>query len=115
MSLRPCRYCQAKNCNKLHRNKRYCDEHIKLANNHQSKTTSNKIYNNRSWKKYSLRKRREKVVCVNFRECGGLAELVDHIKPVAMGGDMWDESNHQVMCHRCHNRKRQGERYNLLK
>jgi 5-methylcytosine-specific restriction endonuclease McrA len=31
-----------------------------------------------------------------------LAALVDHIEPVADGGDMWSPANHQALCHSCH-------------
>ena len=34
-----------------------------------------------------------------------IAEVVDHIPPVRLGGDFWDERNHQPLCHRCHNSK----------
>lgn len=30
---------------------------------------------------------------------------VDHIKPVALGGDMFDEKNLQVLCYSCHKEK----------
>lgn len=38
-----------------------------------------------------------------------LANLVDHIRPVELGGDMYDESNHQSLCFRCHSRKSRSE------
>ena len=38
-------------------------------------------------------------------ECGKVAEVVDHIKPVRLGGDFWQPFNHQPLCHRCHNSK----------
>lgn len=112
MSLKPLRYCTARNCNQLHRNKKYCDDHQHLLNRHSNKKEVSKeqsIYNNQSWRNYSKRFRADKIVCVNFRKCAGLAELVDHIVPVEAGGSMWDESNHQAMCQACHNRKRQAE------
>lgn len=31
-----------------------------------------------------------------------LGELVDHIHPVAAGGDFWDPRNHQTLCRECH-------------
>lgn len=115
MSIKPVRYCTAKDCNQLHRNKKYCNDHQYLLNRHLNKKEASKersIYNNQSWRNYSKRFRAERIICVNFRECKGLAELVDHIVPIEEGGDMWLEFNHQPMCHACHNRKRQAEAMN---
>lgn len=115
MSIKPVRYCTAKDCNQLHRNRKFCNDHQHLLNRHSKKkeqTNTRSIYNNQSWRNYSKRFRAEKIVCINFRKCKGLAQLVDHIKPVEAGGSMWDTSNHQAMCQPCHNRKRQQEAIN---
>ena len=87
-------------------------QHQRVTNNHDVKRNkeSSKLYNNAAWKKYSKRLRAERITCVNFRSCSGLAELVDHIIPVSIGGDFWDLNNHQVLCSSCHNKKRQLER-----
>ena len=31
--------------------------------------------------------------------------IVDHIKPIALGGDEWDLDNLQTLCYRCNNIK----------
>lgn len=33
------------------------------------------------------------------------AKVLDHIKPVSIGGDFWSTDNHQGMCTSCHNSK----------
>ena len=41
-------------------------------------------------------------VCV---ECGKVAQVVDHVTPVRLGGAFWDSANWQSMCTKCHNAK----------
>jgi len=59
-------------------------------------------YNSSTWRKYRRAFLGEHPLCV---ECGKVAEVVDHIKPVRLGGDFWQPLNHQPLCHRCHNSK----------
>lgn len=59
-------------------------------------------YNTTQWRKYRRAFLAEHPLCV---ECGRVAEVVDHITPVRLGGDFWQPLNHQAMCHRCHNSK----------
>ena len=39
------------------------------------------------------------------KECNRLAGVVDHIKPVRLGGEFYDPDNWQALCTVCHNRK----------
>ena len=59
-------------------------------------------YNTTQWRKYRRSFLAEHPLCV---ECGRVAEVVDHITPVRLGGAFWQPLNHQAMCHRCHNSK----------
>ena len=61
-----------------------------------------KRYNSTQWRKYRRAFLAEHPLCV---QCGKIAEVVDHIKPVRLGGDFWQPLNHQAMCHSCHNSK----------
>jgi 5-methylcytosine-specific restriction protein A len=113
---RPLRFCRARGCKARHRDvSGFCENHIYLLQGFVRKRTDNSIYNNKKWKGYSSRFRKAKQVCAHFDRCGGLAEVVDHIVPVNQGGDFWDSRNHQALCHKCHNRKSQGERYGVIK
>lgn len=47
--------------------------------------------------------------CVNYATCGGRGSTVDHVVPIKQGGSATDESNMQVLCWSCHQRKRQRE------
>jgi 5-methylcytosine-specific restriction endonuclease McrA len=49
-------------------------------------------------------------------ECGKLgrvtvANVIDHIKPVRLGGEFWEQSNMQPLCVSCHNSKSAKERH----
>jgi 5-methylcytosine-specific restriction enzyme A len=61
-----------------------------------------KRYNTTAWRKYRVVHLTYHPLCV---ECNEIAEVVDHIVPVRMGGNFWDPYNHQSLCHRCHNAK----------
>jgi len=59
-------------------------------------------YNTTKWRKYRRVFLSRNPLCV---ECGAIATVVDHIKPVRLGGEFWQPSNHAAMCARCHNSK----------
>jgi 5-methylcytosine-specific restriction protein A len=50
------------------------------------------------WRKYSEHYIAEHPLCVKFGECGNVATLIDHIKPMNQGGDFWDPDNHRPKC-----------------
>ena len=39
-----------------------------------------------------------------------LAQMVDHIKPVRLGGEFWNQDNLQPLCNSCHASKSAKER-----
>jgi 5-methylcytosine-specific restriction protein A len=59
-------------------------------------------YNTTAWRKYRRAFLSTNPLCV---ECGRIADVVDHITSVRLGGGFWDVENHQAMCHQCHNSK----------
>ena len=62
-----------------------------------------RIYNLKRWKLLRLDYLASHPFC---EMCGiGLSSEVDHIKPINEGGDPWDESNFQALCHSCHSVK----------
>ena len=68
------------------------------------------IYDSSAWRgKDGLRKQRLAIdpFCV---WCHAPAEMVDHIKPINLGGDPWDIDNTQSMCNKCHAQKSATER-----
>jgi 5-methylcytosine-specific restriction endonuclease McrA len=46
--------------------------------------------------------KRDRYVCFY---CGGPADTVDHVRPVALGGDHYDEDNLVASCARCNAQK----------
>lgn len=56
-----------------------------------------------NWRKFRLIVLARRPVC----ECcqRAAASHVDHIRPIADGGDIYDERNLQCLCHSCHSRK----------
>lgn len=65
-------------------------------------------YQSGAWRRYRVAFLARHPLCI---DCGGIAEVVDHILPAATYTDVgfFDASNHQPMCHRCHNSKRGKE------
>lgn len=56
-----------------------------------------------SWNKIREEMLKEYPYCNNCTSDIGLE--VDHIKPYALGGKMWDKDNLQVLCYECHKEK----------
>lgn len=42
---------------------------------------------------------------IGMERCWDTYFEVDHILPLVLGGSMWDEKNHQVLCYECHKKK----------
>ena len=61
-----------------------------------------KRYWTSAWRKARLTFIKNNPVC---NDCGRVAEVVDHIEPVRLGGDFWDSNNWQPLCTSCHNSK----------
>jgi len=62
-------------------------------------------YQSQPWRRYRATYIARNPLCT---VCGAIAEVVDHIKPARQYPDIsfFDPSNHQSLCHRCHNSKR---------
>lgn len=92
---------------------RYCDKHLQAdkkrkQDQDKKRGSSCKRGYGRAWQRYRLGYLANHPLCVGCESRGRIvpATVVDHIKPHK--GDMilfWDESNHQAMCKRCHDKK----------
>jgi 5-methylcytosine-specific restriction protein A len=113
VALRSLTFCTWPGCKRLTR-ARHCGEHARAAWREESDgkrhTEDQEFYNSQAWRKLAQSWRRRNPLCVNFETCGGVAELVDHIVPIRLGGGREDPTNLQSMCGRCHNLKRAEER-----
>lgn len=85
---------------------RYCTEH-EVASNKARGSAADRGYNNK-WQKERHRFLKSNPLCLECKTNNKItaATVVDHIIPHR--GDkqlMWDESNWQPLCKRCHDRK----------
>ena len=60
-------------------------------------------YNTTQWRKLRMIILNDEPMC---RECKRkAASVIDHIKPIRLGGDFWSMENLQPLCTGCHNSK----------
>ena len=68
---------------------------------------NSKFYHSMRWRnlrRYIIKKYPLCVMCERKGEVNP-AYVVDHIKPISMGGSPTDESNLQTLCRKCHDKK----------
>jgi 5-methylcytosine-specific restriction enzyme A len=93
-------------------NARPCEKHPQPAYRDTKTAEERRFYASRRWTELSLRHRRLEPLCRECKRRGitRAGQMTDHIIRIRAGGDCWDESNLQTLCHPCHNAKRQHER-----
>ena len=87
--------------------------YLKPKHRKQRITETNPLYASKRWRKY-----RESILMrrgPRCEECGHVPLFereihVDHIKPIAQGGEIYDETNLQLLCIQCHGKKTAQER-----
>lgn len=69
-------------------------------------------YNTTRWRNVREQVLQGNPLCVNCQTLGLLtvAQMVDHIDPVRLGGEFWDMANLQSLCNSCHASKSARER-----
>jgi 5-methylcytosine-specific restriction endonuclease McrA len=69
-------------------------------------------YNTQHWRNLRLSVLQASPLCRVCEDAGliTLAQMVDHIKPVRLGGDFYDVENLQPLCNSCHASKSAKER-----
>jgi 5-methylcytosine-specific restriction protein A len=72
------------------------------------------FYQSGRWHSFSRTYRKANRLCVMCLQEGKtvLSECVDHITPIAQGGDMWDINNMQALCNSHHSQKTKQEQQN---
>lgn len=72
-----------------------------------SKTDNSKIYQSQKWRKLRKWFFVNNPLCAECLRNGTVKEGtdVDHITPIRLGGEVYDENNLQTLCKSCHNRK----------
>jgi 5-methylcytosine-specific restriction protein A len=71
------------------------------------------FYRLAEWRKLRAKVLQQQPLCVHCKEQKRLtpAQMVDHIKPIRLGGLPLDESNLMPLCNHCHQIKRGKERH----
>jgi 5-methylcytosine-specific restriction endonuclease McrA len=84
----------------------------KIGGSYAVKSFVNPLYHTKEWKALRLAVLRDEPLCRECNNAGSvkLANVVDHIQPVRLGGAMWDQDNLQPLCLSCHQRKSRSER-----
>lgn len=112
--MRPLKKCNHAGCRVLIPfNERYCDKH-KIKTQHKNTTNefANQIHQSNKWKRLSKQYRLKNPLCEICLSKGKyvLADSVDHIKPLFLGGSPYDWNNLQSLCGKCHSEKNKKER-----
>lgn len=98
--------CNKPGCGAL-TNNRYCDKHYTNKSNYQHTKTSTQRGYGYAWQKLRIIiLQRDKYLCQYCLRDGRVtqAQIVDHIKPKAKGGDD-RQDNLQSLCRACHDHK----------
>ena len=111
------RPCRKSGCRELTREKHgYCPKHFTEAKKKNWKRVHDKakrdypeqkvFYNSLAWRTKRKEILTKSPYCI---VCNKLANIVDHITPLRLGGDQLSNSNLQPMCSFCHDKKRRQE------
>ena len=71
------------------------------------------FYRMAAWRKLRASVLEQQPLCVQCKaqKRPTVAQMVDHIKPIRLGGEPLDEANLMPLCHHCHQVKRGKERH----
>jgi 5-methylcytosine-specific restriction protein A len=99
-------------CNMPTINKRAKQSPQRDNNNHQGRNYYHSGYQTKQWRAMRRDILQAQPLCVECGKQGRLtvANVIDHIKPVRLGGEFWDTKNMQPLCVSCHNSKSAKER-----
>ena len=91
-----------------------CPAHRSENQRHSNRTeyhrSNSYFYSSARWRKFRTWFLQRNPICVGYlSDCNQLATVVDHIKPIADGGDHLDPENCQPFCASCHSRKTQDD------
>lgn len=88
----------------------------KTAPQAQSGRTKNNsaLYQTQRWRRYRKAYLLEHPLCIECAKKDEVkgADVLDHIKPIRLGGLQYDKANIQPLCNSCHNSKSGRERHN---
>lgn len=103
--------CRVFGCAELVYDDAYCERHRRVAYNDNRESAARRGYDN-NWKKLRAMVLRERPLCSDPFNIHGnnvvVATEVDHIIPIAQGGD-YSLGNLQPLCSTCHSKKTRKE------
>jgi len=108
----PTRLCAVDTCAQPVYYKGCCLAHFREREQRQ-RPTGYSVYRLKRWRMLARRVKFEQPLCPGWppsEECGRIATEVDHIVPLAIGGQPFARSNVQALCASCHARKTRAER-----
>lgn len=106
-------FCKAAGCKNMADDSGYCADHFfmkeestkeRYARDRERRGNSTERGYDWQWHKYRnayLSRPENKFCRLHFKGCTVLADVVDHIKPLALGGDKYDPNNLQPACNNC--------------
>ena len=97
--IRSKRECLYPHCGKLV-DKGYCEQHKPKTDDSYRASARQRGYDT-NWEKFREQYLRKNPICT---QCGALATIVHHVKPLSSGGDKYRSVNLQAVCVACHNR-----------
>ena len=103
--------CRAPGCKRASRTP-YCDLHQELQKQLDARSwvgversrPKSKIYNTSRWQRLRKLILSRNPIC-QANDCNNLSSHVDHIVPMADGGEPYELENLQALCASCHSRK----------
>lgn len=114
MPNKPRRPCRRAGCPALVTGDRgFCEQHSAAdwreqdRRKRETRPEDKRFYDSALWRAAREQQLRASPFC---KECGRMAEMVDHVVPLRHGGEPTNPSNLASLCHRCHNVKRAHER-----
>jgi 5-methylcytosine-specific restriction enzyme A len=100
----PVRLCSNPACPNPATYRGRCAEHARITNRDTHRNRH--IYNSKRWR---VLRRWYAFHHPHCATCGTLATDIDHITPIANGGDPWNPAGLQALCAPCHGRKTRRE------
>lgn len=88
--------------------RRYCERHTQQRDRTRNQSRDRTVYNSNRWKYLRRHILTESPFC-SVDGCGELATDVDHIVPIAKGGDPYARANVQPLCAHHHGIKTKAE------
>ena len=87
---------------------KHLPQHHAQLNKQRKPTPQDKFYHSTRWRKARGGHLSKHPWCT-ADGCKDIATVVDHITPVADGGEFWNTDNYQSLCHRHHSAKTMRE------